>query len=610
MIGGGPWPGHLNYAELQERPRIRSASLRRVGTYFLPYWRMGTLVALCIAVSSLLGLLPPLFIREAIDIAIPQGRVGLLSLLVGGMVLAPLAMGLVGVLQNYLNNLIGQRVMFDIRNDMYRHLQSMSLRFFTDTKIGEIMSRLLSDVGGVQNVVTNVLVSLLTNVITLASTLVLIFSMSWQLTLLAVAILPFFVLPTRRVGKLRQKIASETQSKHAELSSFMQETLSISGFLLMKAFVREAYEALRFRRKNEELMRLQVRQAMVGRWFFMVLGLFGAVGPALIYWLGGYLVMSNGLTLGTVVAFVTLLPRLYNPVSALANVHVDAMTSLALFERIFGYLDMKPEVVDSPNAVVVDRVQGSVEFRDVSFYYRRGQKVLERVSFRIEPGQMVALVGPSGAGKSTVTYLLPRFYDPQEGVILLDGRDIRTIKQESLRQHIGLVTQEVYLFHASIKENLLYAKPDASYEELAAACRAAHIHDYIMSLPEGYDTVVGERGYRLSGGEKQRIAIARVLLKDPRVVVFDEATASLDSQSEAMVQAALGPLLKGRSALVIAHRLSTVLAADLILVMHEGRIVEQGTHAELLALGGLYARLYHQQFRGQTSPATLQPGQI
>ncbi len=605
MMGGGTWPGHLNYAEVTERPQIKLSKVKRVATYFVPYWRLSLLVFACIVVTSLLGLLPPLFIREAIDRAIPERDLGLLTLMVAGMVLAPLAGGLVGVGQNYLNTLIGQRVMFDIRNQMYRHLQCMSLRFYTDTKIGEIMSRLLSDVGGVQNVVTNVMVSLVTNVITLASTLVLIFSMSWQLSLLAVAILPFFILPTRRVGRLRQRIASETQSKQAELASFMQETLSISGYLLMKAFVREAYEAVRFRAKNEELMKLQVRQAMVGRWFFMVLGLFGAVGPALIYWLGGYLAMSGGLTVGTVVALVALLARLYNPVSALANVHVDVMTSMALFERIFGYLDMRPEVTDAPNAVVLDKVRGLVEFRDVSFAYRPGQKVLDHVSFTVEPGQVVALVGPSGAGKSTVTYLLPRFYDPQEGAVLVDGRDLRTIAQESLRRHIGLVTQEVYLFHASIRENLLYARPDATDEELMAACKAAYIHDYIMSLPHGYDTVVGERGYRLSGGEKQRIAIARVLLKDPRIVIFDEATASLDSQSEAMVQAALEPLLKGRSALVIAHRLSTVLSANMILVMHRGRIVERGTHAELLAMGGLYSRLYRQQFRGQASVASL-----
>ncbi len=599
MLGGGTWPGHLNYGELKERPEIRATTLRRAAAYFVAYWKTGLLVTLCIAATSLLGLLPALFMREAIDRAIPERDLMLLTLLVGGMIVVPLVIGLIGVLQNYLNGLIGQRVMFDIRNQMYQHLQSMSLRFFTDTKIGEIMSRLLSDVGGIQNVVTNVLVSLLTNLITLGSTLALIFSMSWQLSVLAVAILPFFVMPTRRVGRIRQKIASETQSKHAELSSFMQETLSISGYLLMKAFGREKYEALRFRRKNEELMSLQVRQAMVGRWFFMVLGLFGAIGPALIYWLGGYLVMHGSLTLGTIVAFVTLLARLYNPVSSLANIHVDVVTSMALFERIFAYLDMKPEIRDLPDAAVVDRVEGFLEFRDVSFWYRPGQKVLDDVSFTVEPGQLVALVGPSGAGKSTVTYLLPRFYDPQEGCILLDGRDIRTIRQDSLRSHIGLVTQETYLFHASIRENLLYAKPGATEEELISACKAAYIHDYIRSLPQGYDTVVGERGYRLSGGEKQRIAIARVLLKDPKIVVLDEATASLDSQSEAMVQAALGPLLKGRSALVIAHRLSTILAADLILVMHKGRIVERGTHAQLLAQGGLYARLYKQQFRDQ-----------
>jgi ATP-binding cassette, subfamily B, bacterial len=418
--------------------------------------------------------------------------------------------------------------------------------------------------------------------------------------------LPFFIFPTRRVGRIRQQLRRQTAEHQGALASVMAETLSISGTLLMKAFARESYEAERFRGKSSDLKDLEIRQRMVGRWFFMVIGLFQSVGPALIYLYGGWLVIQGEISIGTVVAFVAYLRQLYGPVSELANVHVDAMTSLALFERLFHYLDLKPEISDPPNPLVPPPARGEIQFDHVSFGYVEGRLALEDVSFVAQPGQLVALVGPSGAGKTTSTYLVPRFYDPVGGAVRVDGHDVRELSLRWLRSQIGIVTQETYLFHATVNENLLYARPDATEQEIGAACKAANIHEFIVGLPEGYATLVGERGYRLSGGEKQRLAIARVLLKDPRILLLDEATSSLDSRSEALIQAALVPLMEGRTSLVIAHRLSTILAADVILVLDHGRLVEQGTHAELLARGGLYARLYEEQFKpGKSGTAPL-----
>ncbi|MBI4305237.1 MAG: ABC transporter ATP-binding protein [Chloroflexi bacterium] len=602
--GGGQYIGHINYAEIKTRPKIRAATLRRMLSHLIPHWHYFVLILLCICTVAALGLVPPLLIRTLIDDAIPRGDAWLLNVLAVGMIVVPAIAGLVGVAQNYLNTLVGQRVMYDLRNQMYRQLQRMSLGFFTNTKSGEITSRLVNDVAGVQNVLTGTLVAVMTNSVTVASTLILIFSLNWQLSVLSIAILPLFIAPTRRVGRIRQRIAGETQSRQADLTSFIHETLNVSGFLLMKAFVREKLEARRFSARTQDLMSLQVRQALVGRWFFMALTLFGAVGPALIFWYGGHLVLSGQLTVGTIVAFVAFLARLYGPISALANVHVDVMTSVALFDRIFQYLDMPPGIAEKSDAKRVEQIAGHIRFTGVSFSYDGGdRKALEDISFEVLPGQLAAFVGPSGSGKTTATYLVPRFYDPVEGTVEVDGHDLRDLTLEDLRNHIGMVTQETYLFHTTIRENLLYGKPDATEEEMVRACQAAYIHDFIADLPDGYDTVVGERGYRLSGGEKQRLAIARVLLKNPGVLILDEATASLDSRSERLIQAALAPLLRGRTSLVIAHRLSTILAADVILVLDRGRLVEQGTHAELLAHGGLYARLYEEQFKRDTDGA-------
>jgi ATP-binding cassette subfamily B protein len=481
---------------------------------------------------------------------------------------------------------------------MYGKLLRQSLRFFTNIKSGEILSRIQNDVGGVQGVVSGTLVSLATNALVVVTTLVVLFRMDWRLSLIAVGVLPLFILPTRRVGQIRSRLSSQTQERLAEMTSTVQETLSVSGFLLARLFGAQAHEGSRFREKAGAVRELQIRQSMAGRWFLMWLLMFASIGPALIYLFGGYEAIAGRITVGTIVAFVTYLGRLYGPASALVNVHVDIMSAVALFRRIFEYLDLPVEVADPKNPTRLPHPRGELRFEEVWMGYEEGRWTLEDVSFEALPGNMVALVGPSGAGKTTLTYLASRLYDPGRGRVTLDGVDLRALALDDLSRYTAKVTQETTLFHASVEENLRYAKPDATLAELEHACRLAQIQDVIKNLPQGLATVVGERGYKLSGGEKQRLAIARVVLRDPRLLILDEATSSLDSSSEALIQQALEPLLEGRTSLVIAHRLSTILRADLILVMERGRIVERGTHTELLVKGGLYSRLYEQQFSG------------
>ena len=574
-VAGTPGLNRINFADSGGPKGPVRANLPRILGYFRPYWRSWILILLCIGASTALNLVPPLLAREILDQALPNRDPQLLLWLVGAAVGVGVLARLIMVGQSSLNVRIGHGVMFDLRNQLYRHLQRQSLRFFTDNKTGEVMSRVNNDVAGVEGVVTNTLVSVVTNVVTVTAISVLMLSLHWQLAVVALLILPFFVVPTRRVGRVRQQLRRETSERQGNLTAFMQETLSISGFVLVKAFARENYESERFRQKSGELRDLEIRQRMVGRWFFMVIGLFQAIGPALIYLYGGWLVIRGEITVGTIIAFVAYLRQLYSPVSELANVHVDVMSSLALFERIFQYLDLEPEIYERPDPVIPERTVGAIRFEDVTFSYVPHRHALDHVSFEAQPGQLVALVGPSGAGKTTVTYLVPRFYDPTHGAIKIDGHDVRDFSLEWLRSQIGIVTQETFLFHATVRENLLYGRPDATQAEIEAACRAAYVHDLIAGLPEGYETVVGERGHRLSGGEKQRIAIARVLLKDPRILLLDEATSSLDSRSEALIQAALTPLLAGRTSFVIAHRLSTILAAEQILVLDRGRLVER-----------------------------------
>jgi ATP-binding cassette subfamily B protein len=607
----------------------RGRTIRRIGGFFLPYRRRIAIVLGAILVTSLIGLVNPILLKLLIDIAIPNRDWGLLNLFVGLMIVLPIISGLIGVGQSYLNNVIGQSVMHDLRTALYAHLQTMPLRFFTETKTGEIQSRLANDVGGIQSVVTDTAASVTSNVAIALSTVVAMLIIDWRLTLLSLGLLPFFMYLTFRVGKVNREVRGETQKSLAEMSAVTEETLSVSGMLLSKTFGQQQAAIGRFSTLNRQLATLQVRQAMVGRWFFMIIGTIFSITPAFVYWLAGFLAIQGdptAPTIGDIVAFTTLQSRLFFPLGQLLNVQVEIQGALALFDRIFEYLEMDPEIKDAPDAIALEpaAVRGSVAFRDVTFHYpvtavpvpppaetdvadaadlppvpaiaMAPPFGLVDLSFSVEPGQLVALVGPSGSGKTTTTYLVPRLYDVDSGSVEIDGHDVRSLTLASLGEVIGFVTQETYLFHDTIRKNLVYARPDATDAELEAAARAAAIHERITELPDGYDTVVGERGYKLSGGEKQRIAIARVLLKDPRILILDEATSALDTVSERLIQAALERLMEGRTTIAIAHRLSTILRADLILVYDRGRIVERGTHAELLAIGGLYARLYREQF--------------
>jgi len=640
MHGGGWWQ-YITYDERTDRPHVNRDLLRRVAQIARPYLASALLTLGAILAISLLGLVPPLLIRQMIDYAIPQRDLRALNLLALGMVLIPLLSGVIGVGQRYLNARIGEGIISDLRQALYAHMQRMSLRFFTHTKTGELMSRLNNDVVEAQRAVTSTFIEIITNTVTVLTTLAIMFSLEWRLTILSVIIFPLFFLPARRIGLILRHIVREAMDRNASMNAMMHETLNVSGAVLTKLFGRQADEIARFIRLSNAVRDIGVRRAVVGRWFFMMLSAVSAVGTALVFWSGGHLVIGEALTLGTLVAFTSYLAQLYGPLGALSNARVDFAQSLVSFERVFEVLDLPVEIEDAPGAIALERVHGHVRFENVSFSYAAAdhfgahlskvvsdsddtrdaagdgrskedehalfveiraaerQWAVRELSFEIQPGQLAALVGPSGAGKTTVTYLLPRLYDPTEGRILLDGHDLRQVTLASLTAQIGMVTQETFLFHDTIRVNLLYARPNATQAELEEACRAANIHDFIVGLPDGYDTVVGERGYRLSGGEKQRIAIARVLLKDPRILILDEATSSLDSHSEALIQAALQRVMRGRTSLVIAHRLSTILAADLILVLNEGRLVERGTHSELLARGGLYAMLYNTQFQRQ-----------
>jgi ATP-binding cassette subfamily B protein len=636
--GGGGW-GRFGGPEpdLSRRPGSERQTIRRIAGFFRPYRSRLSIIAVLILVTVSIGVVNPILIKLVLDNLLPGGPqdLDLLYLQVGLMVVLPIITSALGVWQSYLSNVVGQRVMEDLRLALYRHLQWMPLRFFTETRTGEIQSRIGNDVNGVQSVVTDTAASLLSNFATVATTVIAMIILDWRLTILSLGMLPVFAYITYRVGRVRREVSTLTQRSLAEVSAITEESLSVSGILLSKTFGQQRASVARFAKESRRLGDLQIRQQMVGRWFFAMIGTFFSISPAFVYLLAGSLIIGGdtNVSVGTIVAFTTLQSRLFFPLGQLLNVQVEIQGALALFDRIFEYLEMEQEIRDAPDAVTLDptAMHGDVRFDHVSFRYPRtalqlaaqaeadeaeaaGRAVrlpvrpfgLEEIDFEARPGQLVALVGPSGSGKTTTTYLIPRLYDVDQGAVLIDGLDVRRIALESLGREIGVVTQETYLFHNSVLENLRYARPDASMEEIEAAARAAAIHDRILELPEGYDTIVGERGYKLSGGEKQRVAIARVLLKDPRVLILDEATSALDTVSERLIQAALNRLMEGRTTIAIAHRLSTILKADLILVYDRGRIVERGTHDELIRHEGLYARLYAEQFASE-QPISEQP---
>ncbi|MEP0766313.1 MAG: ABC transporter ATP-binding protein [Fimbriimonadia bacterium] len=593
--------------ETEPKRSVNRATVRRVVDLFRPYRARVGLTLIAVIVGVLMGLLPPYFLRIIIDDGLLRNDLRTVSIFSALTVIVTIAAAGVTLLYGYWSVLIGQYIMCDIRNNLFVRLQAMSLRFFTATRTGEIQTRLISDVQGVQTVVSTTVTDALSNVAIVITSLVAMFLLDWRLTLLSVGMVPLFAVIGSKVGDFAKNVRRGTQEQTAELNSMMQETLSVSGVLLTKTTGRLDTLTRKFDQENRKLAGWQIKMTLVNYLFFAMIRLITSLAPALVYWLAGYLMWRGdaSITVGVLVAFTALQTRMFFPLTGLLNIQVEILSSFALFERIFEYLDLQPDVQESPNAVALPKesVLGRIEFRDVCFSYDesvRSHAVVD-ISFTAEPGQLVALVGPSGAGKTTLTYFIPRLYDPDSGQVLLDGHDVRDIRLQDLAEIVGAVTQETYLLHSTIRENLHVAKPDATDEEMVEACRLAAIHDHITSLPEGYDTVVGERGYRFSGGEKQRLAIARALLKNPRVLILDEATSALDTRSERLIQASLAGLMKGRTTFAIAHRLSTILAADQILVMDQGRIVERGTHETLLARGGLYRRLYEEQFAQPTT---------
>ena len=597
--GLGP-RGFLTEEEKQNLPKVSGALIRRILGYLKPYWLQFLLVFVTILLSAVVGLLPSIITGRIVDEALVGKDLRLLVQLLVMAFITLTGSQVISVLESYINAWISQRIIFDMKNQMYDHLQHMPHAFFTSEKQGDIITRMNTDISGVSSVISGTLSSIVSNIATVVTTLVALFTMSWKLALVGIVVIPLLILPTKSVGKKRYQLLTDAQAKNDEMNQLINETLSVSGSLLVKLFTREKKEYERFVNVNEEVTQLALREQNSGRWFRVVMGMFTQLGPLLIYFAGGYLIISHldtGLTVGTITATVSLVNRLYRPVESLLNIHVDFTRSLALFTRIFDYFDM-PNPIQSPeNGQRPDVTDADIVYEHVSFSYDPEKPLLTDIDFIVPGGRMYAIVGPSGSGKSTVVNLIPRLYDVLSGSVKIAGVDVRDFDLSYLRSQIGVVTQDSYLFNGTIRENLLYAKEDATQEEIDAACYIANLEDFIDSQPEGYDTMVGNRGLKLSGGEKQRLSIARVILKDPKILILDEATSALDSITENAIQEALEALMEGRTSIVIAHRLSTILKADRILVVKDGVIAESGTHEELLARGGTYRELYETQFR-------------
>ena len=590
----------LTDEEKAAMPKVTWPLIRRILSYLKPYWLQFLFVFLAILLSATVGLLPSIITGRIVDEALIGEDLQLLIRLLLMAFVTLAASQIIGVLESYINAWIANRIIFDMKNQMYDHLQHMPHSFFTSEKQGDIITRMNTDISGVSSVISGTLASVVSNVATVVTTLVALFTMSWQLAIVGIVVIPLLIFPTRSVGRTRFKLLTESQAKADEMNQLVNETLSVSGSMLVKLFTREKKEYDRFVAVNEDVTRLAMREQRSGKWFLVLMGMFTQIGPLLIYFAGGYFIIKKldpTLTVGTITATVALINRLYRPVQSLLNLQVDFTRSLALFTRIFDYFDRNIAITSPLNGKKPDMRNASVRFYHVQFSYTEDKPLLTDIDFAVPGGQTYAIVGPSGSGKSTVVNLIPRLYDVTRGAVYVADTDVRRIDLEYLRANVGMVTQDTYLFNGTIRENLRYAKDDATDEEIENACRVANIHDFIMAQPDGYDTEVGNRGLKLSGGEKQRLSIARTLLKDPKILILDEATSALDSISEHAIQDALETMLRGRTSLVIAHRLSTILKADRILVVAGGRIAEQGTHAELLAKGGLYRELYETQFR-------------
>ena len=600
--GGHMSRGFLTEEEKKNRPKITKDLLKRIFSYLKPYWKQLLLVLLCITISSVCSIFPSILTGKILD----EGLIGrslralvLYILLSLGMTLGA---NLIGVAESYLNTWVAQHISYDMRNQMFQHLQKMSQRFFTSTNQGDVITRMTSDISGVENVVTSTFTSILSNLLTLTVAVIAMFQKNWLLALIGMVIVPLFTIPTRLAGKARWKLAGEAQACNDKINGILNETLSVSGQLLVKLFGREQDEYQRYREANGQMIRLNIKERMAGRWFFVVLSTLTSIGPMLLYLVGGLLIMryNSDLSVGDITVLVALLGRMYGPVNNLLNMQAEWIRAMAMFTRIFDYFDMPVEIDDPVHPVTPVQHLGEVSFEHVSFAYTKDRPILKDVSFKLKSGDCVAIVGPSGSGKSTIVNLIPRLWDVQGGRVLFDGVDVREQKLSELRKQIGVVTQETYLFNGTIRDNLLYARPDATEKQMIEACRKANIWEFITRQPDGLDTMVGNRGLKLSGGEKQRISIARVLLKDPALLIFDEATSALDSISENLIQEAINPLIESRTSILIAHRLSTILAADEILVVRDGEIVERGQHHELVQAGGTYQELYETQFKIET----------